>query len=347
MRDDERRYRDALAQIAEAARAALDGDDGDDGEEDVDGGEQGEYDGADWGEEPYGDDEDGGGHDEYDGHDHGRVRAHGCTIRHLPRKLLVEAARRAVRINPVNAPASGPVGRAARGMAATRLSIAVETAKYWGPQPRTLSVSFLENTPADLRRRIVQHMNAWSDRCGIRFAETSGTGHVRITRGPGGYWSYLGTDITLIRQNEPTLGLTGFTMTTSEEEFRRVVRHEAGHTLGFPHEHMRRELVARIDPARAYAYFWRTERWDRKEVDQQVLTPLDDRSIMGTPPDEDSIMCYQLPGEVTRDRRPIRGGADINESDFRFAARIYPRPGRAPAAPGYRGDDWEQRFGVD
>lgn len=232
MRDDERRYRDALAQIAEVARAAIDSD------EDGLAGDNGEYDATAWGEASHDDGTD------HDAHGHGSGRAHGCTIRHLPRELLVEAARRAVRINPVNALAAGPVGEVARAMGSTRLSIAVRTAKYWGPQPRTLTVSFLESTPADLRRRIVQHMNAWSERCGIRFAETSGMGHVRITRGSGGYWSYLGTDITLISENEPTLGLSGFTMNTRESEFRRVVRHEAGHTLGFPHEHMRRELVA-------------------------------------------------------------------------------------------------------
>ena len=51
------------------------------------------------------------------------------------------------------------------------------------------------------------------------------------------------------------MNLQGFTMNTPEAEYRRVVRHEAGHTLGFLHEHMRRELVARIDPEKAYEYY--------------------------------------------------------------------------------------------
>ena len=98
-------------------------------------------------------------------------------------------------------------------------------------------------------------------------------------------------------------------MNTRESEYHRVVRHETGHTLGFPHEHMRRELVARIDPQRAYAYFLATQGWDRAMVDAQVLTALDDASIFGTPADQDSIMCYQLPGQITVDGQPIRGGA--------------------------------------
>ena len=57
----------------------------------------------------------------------------------------------------------------------------------------------------------------------------------------------------------PTMNLEGFTMRTPESEFLRVVRHEAGHTLGFEHEHMRTQLVQRIDRKKAIAYFRRTD----------------------------------------------------------------------------------------
>ena len=114
-------------------------------------------------------------------------------------------------------------------------------------------------------------------------------------------------------------------MNTDDREYRRVVCHEAGHTLGFPHEHMRKELVALIDPEKAYDFFLRTQGWSRQMVDQQVLTPLSQNSIMGTPPDQDSIMCYQLPGSITKSGQPIRGGRDINATDHAFAGRIYPK----------------------
>jgi hypothetical protein len=68
-------------------------------------------------------------------------------------------------------------------------------------------------------------------------------------------------------------------------------------------------------------------------VDSQVLTPLDETSLIRTPVDQTSIMCYQLPGVVTTDGKPIIGGIDINETDFAFAARIYPKVARAEATP--------------
>jgi hypothetical protein len=124
--------------------------------------------------------------------------------------------------------------------------------------------------------------------------------------------------------------LEAFTMQTPESEFHRVVRHETGHTMGFPHEHMRKELVALIDPQKAIAFFGQTQGWSADEVQAQVLTPLEDNSIMGTPEaDQTSIMCYQIPGSITKDGNAILGGTDIDPLDFQFAAKIYP-----PAATG-------------
>ena len=54
-------------------------------------------------------------------------------------------------------------------------------------------------------------------------------------------------------------------------------------------------------------------------------------------------MCYQLPGSITRDGNPIRGGMDINATDYMFAGGIYPKIslGGAPSqAPMSRSDEW-------
>ncbi len=142
-----------------------------------------------------------------------------------------------------------------------------------------------------------------------------------------GYWSYIGTEILGIEEDQPTFNLEGFTMRTSEAEFRRVVRHEAGHTLGFEHEHMRAELIKKIDRRKAIAYFDRTEGWTAQETLEQVLTPLAKTSIMGTTEtDPHSVMCYQIPGEITKDGKTIPGGKDITAKDYAFAATIYPMP---------------------
>jgi hypothetical protein len=310
----EERLEQTLEQIAELARTAVG--------EGFNGGEDADTDGGD------------------------TVVEYGCTVKALPQRLLLKSADTAVRINPVNGLMFGRVAEVAPELPQDPARLSVLVQKYWGPNPRKLTVSFMESTPSDLRKRIISHLNAWTRTGCIEFVYTKGAGQVRISRGAGGYYSYLGTDVLLIPRSRQTMNLQGFTMQTSEAEFKRVIRHEAGHTLGFPHEHMRRQLIGRLDRERTYAYFLRTQGWDRATVDAQVLTPLEERSIFGTPhADQDSIMCYHLPGEITLDRRPIIGGNDINNTDYGFCGAIYPRIGhdsRTEEVADVHEDDWPE-----
>jgi hypothetical protein len=253
-----------------------------------------------------------------------------CTPKRLPREKLLAAAKKAVEINPVN---HAPLERLAMmmpGFIPTPERIAVVTTKYWGTKGVHLTVGFVDNPPAALKKKILSHMNSWSKTANVKFVETKSSPQVRIARvvggADGGHWSYTGTDVLLIPSNEPTMNLEDFSMNTPDSEFFRVVRHETGHTMGFPHEHMRKQLVAKIDPAKAIVFFKRTQGWSPAEVRAQVLTPIEESSILGTPvPDPKSIMCYQIPGDVTVDGKPIPGGLDIDASDFAFAGSIYPK----------------------
>lgn len=250
----------------------------------------------------------------------------------LPADRIAEADRIAVATNPENERPGAHL--AAPGGTDTK-RLVVDRRVYWGKQGVRLTVGFLDNPEEALRTKILSHMNAWSARgANVHFVESSVDPQVRIARldsppDMAGYWSYLGTDILSIPKGEPTMNLEGFTMDTDDAEFFRVVRHETGHTLGFPHEHMRRQLVHRLDPDKVFAEYWRLYRWRRDVVEAQVLTPLEDGSIFGTSPDVHSIMCYQIDGALTTDGEPIPGGTDIDESDYRLAGKLYPASSHA------------------
>jgi hypothetical protein len=182
-------------------------------------------------------------------------------------------------------------------------------------------------------------MNAWNKTANVQFLEAKSDPQVRIARNEGdGYWSNLGTDILSIDPSEPTMNLESFTMSTADSEFHRVVRHETGHTMGFPHEHMRKELVAKIDPQKAIKFYAKDQGWNALTVRQQVLTPIEESSLLGTAhPDPNSIMCYQIPGTITKDGQPIVGGLDIDQLDYEFAAKVYPKSGPSIFASGAGG----------
>ncbi len=259
-----------------------------------------------------------------------------CRPKPLPIEKLDAAHRRAIEINPENARGQRTVARTPIGRRGGPRRIAVVVERKWPAKGVLLSVSFLDTPPAALRTRIIRHMNAWGLHANVVFSETNDTGEVRIARLTeppelSGYWSWVGTEILEAELDEPTMNLEGFTMKTSEAEFRRVVRHEAGHTLGFDHEHMRSEIVKMIDRKKAFAFFDKDQGWTKGEIEEQVLTPLVKKSIMGTQEvDPVSIMCYQLPGSIMKNGKPIKGGLDINPRDFAFAASLYPKPGAEP-----------------
>ncbi|HKU75989.1 MAG TPA: CHAT domain-containing protein [Pyrinomonadaceae bacterium] len=257
-----------------------------------------------------------------------------CRPRSLPVEKLVDAERRAIEVNPENALEHRLVTRTPTGRRGGLRRIAVVIARKWPATGVRLSVSFMDNPSTALRARILKHMNAWGEHANVLFSETAGVGQVRIARfdkpdDVAGYWSWLGTEILEIDENEPTLNLDSFTMNTAESEFIRVVRHEAGHTLGFDHEHMRSDIVSRIDRKKAIAFYDEDQGWSKEEVEQQVLTPLAKKSIMGTKESDPlSIMCYDLPGKIMKDGKPVIGGTDINPNDFAFAKSLYPKPER-------------------
>jgi hypothetical protein len=246
-----------------------------------------------------------------------------CSIKVLPKKEWIPAAATAVNQNAANA----PMLQMLQDVVLPPEHAALLTSKYWGAGGVNLTVSFMDSPAADLRTRILSHMNARAVYANVQFHEVGSGGQVRIALTPGkGHWSYLGTDVLHISADLPTMNLDSFSMQTQDSEFYRVVRHETGHTLGFPHEHMLNDIVNRIDREKAIAFFMANQGWSRDEVIAQVLTPLDNSALIRTASaDTSSIMCYWLPASIMKDNIAVTGGTDIDNTDGSFAASVYPK----------------------
>lgn len=264
-----------------------------------------------------------------------------CVVKFLPGDRVKPAADTARRINPANAPIVESIaavitavvpslGPLADDLLAPE-AIAVMTSKYWGKSGVKLSVQFLDNPNAATKNKILAYANKWSSRCNIKFVE-SAQGEVRLSRDNTGYWSYIGTDI--LHASGATLNLQGFTENSpSDAEYDRVVPHEFGHTCGCPHEHARHAILDLLDPQKTVRYFQQTYGWGPLTTKQQVLTPVEESSLMGGPTEQDSVMCYSFPGDCTKSGQPIAGGHGITEGDYRFMATLYPLESPPPPPP--------------
>jgi len=253
-----------------------------------------------------------------------------CQPRYPARARWIAVARQAQAIRSDNVPAGLDLDDLEDGDAAARGRLMLNLRLRWPRSGVRLTVGFLDNPERALRERILHHMNLWNRTANVAFTETAAVAdaEVRVSRTPGGgHWSWLGIDIQN-HPGEPTMNLDGFTMATTDAELARVVCHEAGHTLGFPHEHLRAELIARLDPEATIRAYMSSQGWTRDDVIFQLLTPLEAADHRGSPrPDPHSIMCYQVPGSCTRDGQPIVGGTEIDAEDHAFAGRVYPKPG--------------------
>lgn len=263
-----------------------------------------------------------------------------CSVKELPAELHARAFQVACEANPLNRPRTWNLPSFLVAMVGEPDFLAYLPTKYWGPAGADLSVSFLDSPSAAVRNKVLDCANDWGRHGNVRFRWTQGQGDLRVHRGPGGYYSYLGTDNRLVPAGEHTMNLQGFSERTPDSEYLRVVKHEFGHALGFPHEHTRPDIVELLDERACVDYFGRTQGWSERDVRSQVLNPMRQGSFKGTPQaDPTSIMCYGFPAAVTKSRKPIPGGADINASDAAFIATVYPKaadPVSPPPAGGMR-----------
>jgi hypothetical protein len=264
-------------------------------------------------------------------------KPYSCILMQLPPEKQAIARQVAERINPANAlaPARMAMTPIVGGGVPTiepPARLVLFDASYWGIGGVDLTVGFMETISTELRERILEHFNIWGRYCNARFVYSTSSPHVRISRDTWGYWSYLGTDILTVSAVLPTMSLGGFTMSYPESEFKRVIRHEVGHTMGFHHEQLRAEIVERLDEEATIEYFANVYGWPEDRTRFNVLTPLDPDDITASASaDERSIMCYQLPAEITLDNTAIPGGKDITATDAAFAQTVY--PGIANPAP--------------
>lgn len=229
-----------------------------------------------------------------------------------------EAGKQAIAENPGNVVAAAE-GQPFEG--------AVLKAKKWKPG-RLLRVRLLGGS-AHVRARVEHYAKAWIDEGGANIRlefVTAGDAEIRVSFEPGGSWSMLGTDALTVPATEPTMNFGWFDDGTADEEFSRTTIHEFGHALGAIHEQQHPDAGIPWDKEAVYAYYEKTQRWSRADVDHNLFRAYAKSTLNATDYDRLSIMHYAIPARLLTDpTKAVGWNRELSAGDRAFIRMVYPK----------------------
>ncbi|MCB0079773.1 MAG: hypothetical protein KDE47_02525 [Caldilineaceae bacterium] len=241
---------------------------------------------------------------------------HLCVETAIPNDVLEETRLHAIQVNPANAPQFDPDDP---------LEGAANTRWLW-PNGAEITVTFLEGDPA-VQKRIEPIAHEWSQYANLtlKFVKER-RADIRISFDPkGGSWSYHGVQSNSFWLfNRPSMNYGWLKADTEEQEYRRVVLHEFGHALGLIHEHLSPNATIPWDLPKLFAYYKRTNGWSEEQTRTQVINRI--QVNRATHFDNNSIMLYHFPAELTTDGSSTPWNTELSELDKTFIAQLYPKP---------------------
>ncbi|MGE0790854.1 MAG: hypothetical protein AB7S26_34585 [Sandaracinaceae bacterium] len=251
-----------------------------------------------------------------------------CTALTLPSvtdAIRLATSERADNLVPATVTAGVDMALRAATHATPRPASAVLWTRLWAPG-RTLRVSWVGSAPEEVREAIRRVAERWMEDANLRFEFIrDGVGDLRIANRIGqGSWSYVGTDALGVEPSKPTMSFGWLTPSSSADEYRRVVLHVFGHALGCLHEHMHPAALIPWDRERVYAYYARTQGWDRASVEQHIFQRYARSSLNGSEHDPDSIMSYPVSAALTVGAFEVAWNDDLSERDRAFIRACYP-----------------------
>lgn len=155
---------------------------------------------------------------------------------------------------------------------------------------------------------------------GLRFVfvDKADDALVRIGFDPEkGSWANLGTDCKHTKKKERTVNYAWLDAGT--------IMHEFGHVCGMIHEHQNPRGNT-IDWNKKAVFEWakRTQGWDKKTTETNILNKYDIKQINGSQFDPNSVMLYFFPASLTLNHKGTHMNVRLSELDVEWLNKMYP-----------------------
>jgi len=185
---------------------------------------------------------------------------------------------------------------------------------------------------SDADKHVVRDaFQVWKDvGIGLIFIEVDDpyAAEVRIGFEQGGSWSYLGTYVLNIPQNQRTMNF-GWQL-SGRDYGKATALHEIGHTLGMPHEHQNPNAGLDWNEENVYREFGGPpNNWNRDKIFRNILRTIPVGEVAGSNWDPESIMHYSFrphlidaPPPYSEDGIPT--SLVLSEKDKEYVERFYP-----------------------
>jgi serralysin len=205
--------------------------------------------------------------------------------------------------------------------------IALSFDKKWRVGKK-LKISFINVSP-EIKLKIINKASEWLNYVNVKFVyidDNDSSADIRITNELGdGSWSYIGTDALLINSKKATMNFGWLTESSSDEEYSRVVLHEFGHALGAIHEHQHPESAISWNKEAVYAYYERTNNWDKDQVEKNIFKKYARGQTQYSSYDKKSIMHYAIPRQLVIDEKDVVGwNTELSPLDKSSMRKFYP-----------------------
>jgi hypothetical protein len=208
------------------------------------------------------------------------------------------------------------------------LQMSMERGKYW-QVGQDVKCRFLDGSKTQ-RTKVEAIAHEWEQYTTVKLKfVATGAAEVRISfQADPGSWSAVGTD-ALVEQyfakSAPTMNYGWLRDDTDQAEYRRVVLHEFGHSLGAIHEHQSPTATAlQWDAAAVYkAFGGPPNNWSKKAIDHNILERYSKTQTNSSKFDPKSIMLYHFPPELFTDHQGTGNNGELSKTDKTFMKSQY------------------------